>query len=88
MTASPAAIDGAGDDPVERHDADRAAGELEPVDDVADLGDLAARDLDPGQLGATAQAVADRPALLGVGGRAEDEVDQRDRLGADADRGR
>ena len=75
----------AGDDPVERHQADRAAGELDPVDDVADLGDLAAGDLDPGELGAPAQTLPDRPQMLGVGGGAEDEVDQRDRLGADAD---
>ena len=34
---------------------------------LADLGDLAAGDLDPGELGAAAQADADRPADLRVG---------------------
>ena len=75
----------AGDDRVERDEADCAARQLEAVDDVADLGDLATGDLDPGELGAPAQALADRIADLGVGGLAEDEVDEGDRLGADAD---
>ena len=64
---------------------DRRAAELDPGDDLADLGDLAARDLDPGALGAPAQPDPDRPADLGVGFAAEDEVEHRDRLGADAD---
>ena len=59
MTASPGRDRVAGDDRVERHEADRAAGELEPVDDVAELGDLAAGDLDPGRLGARGEADAD-----------------------------
>ncbi len=74
-----------GDDRVEGDDPDRAAGQLEAGDDVADLGDLAARDLDPGDLGTAPEALPDRAAQLRVGGRAEDEVDQGDRLGADAD---
>ena len=76
---------GAVDDRVERDQPDGRAGQLDPGDDVADLGDLAARDLDPGPLGARAQADADRAADLRVGLTAEDEVEHRDRLGADAD---
>ncbi len=85
MTTSPGSDRGAADDPLERDQPDRAAGQLEAVDDVADLGDLAAGNLDPGQLGAAAQPDADRAAELGISGRAEDEVDEGDRLGADAD---
>ena len=52
---------------------------------VAELGELAAGDLDPGQLGAARQADADLLADRGVGGRHGDVVEHRQRLGADAD---
>ena len=55
------------DDRVELDQADGAAAELDPRDDVADLGDLAAGDLDPGELRSAAQADADRAADLRVG---------------------
>ena len=41
----------------------------QPGDDLADLRDLAAGDLDPRELGAAAQADADLAADLGVGRR-------------------
>ena len=75
----------AGDDRVEVDEADRGAAQLDARDDVADLRDLAAGDLDAGLLGAGAEALADLAADLGRRLAAEDEVDQRDRLGADAD---
>jgi hypothetical protein len=73
----------AGDDRVERDEADRRAAELPAFDDVADLCDLAARDLDARLLGTGAQADADLPADVGVGVATEDEVEHRERLGAD-----
>jgi hypothetical protein len=73
------------DDRVQRHQSDCRAAQIPAGDDVAHLGDLAAGDLDPRQLGSGAKPGPDLPAHLGIGLAAEDEVQHRDRLGADAD---
>ena len=75
----------ASDDRVEIDEPDRGTTQLPALDDVADLGDLASRDLDPRLLGAGAETLADLAADLGRCLAAEDEVDEGDRLGADAD---
>ena len=59
--------------------------ELLARDDVADLGDLAAGDLDPRELGTAREPDAELRADLGVRPLGEDEVEHRDRLRADAD---
>ena len=56
-----------------------------PAHHVAELRQLAAGDLDPGQLGAARQADADLLADLRVGPLDRDVVEHRQRLGADAD---
>ena len=56
-----------------------------PRTSCAELGQLAAGDLDPGQLGAARQADADFLADRRVGLLDRDVVEHRQRLGADAD---
>ena len=67
MTASPGAHRGAVDDRVEGDGAEAGAGDVDAADHLAELGELAAGDLDPGQLGAAGQADADLLADLRVG---------------------
>ncbi len=76
---------GAVDDRVERDGAEAGAGDVEAAHHVAELRQLAAGDLDPGQLGAAGQADADLLADLRVGALDRDVVEHRQRLGADAD---
>ena len=86
MTASPGSIRAPSTIASSATSADRAAAQLPAGDDVADLGDLAARDLDPGELGAAAAGPTPiRSQTSGFGLAAEDEVEHRDRLRADAD---
>ena len=73
------------DDLVEGDAADRHSHQIEALDDVLELRRLAARDRDLRHPGALAQAGADRIEHGGVGVRDRDVVEQRERLGADAD---
>ena len=59
--------------------------EVEAVDDLAELCELAAGDLDPGKLGPAAKPLADLAQDAGVGRRHGDVVEHRERLRADAD---
>ena len=85
ITGSPGSHRRAVDDRVEGDGAEAGAGDVEAADQVAELGELAAGDLDPGQLGAARQADADLLADLRVGALDRDVVEHRQRLGADAD---
>ena len=58
---------GAVDDRVEGDGAEAGAGDVDAADQVAELGELAAGDLDPGQLGAAGQPDADLLADRRVG---------------------
>ena len=73
------------DDRVEGDGAEAGARDVDSADHVAELGELAAGDLDPGQLGPARQADADLLADLRVGAVDRDVVEHRQRLGADAD---
>ena len=81
---------GSGDDLVERDRADAGGGEVEAArrgmaaDQLRQHGDLAAGDLDSGELGAALEADADLPHHLGVGALDGEVVEHRERLGADA----
>ena len=55
------------------------------LDQLGELGELAAGDLDPRQLGALGEARPDLPADLRVGALDGEVVEHRKRLGADAD---
>ena len=59
MTASPGSIAAPRDQRVERDDPEAGAGQVEAADQLAELGQLAADDLDPRLLGAARQARAD-----------------------------
>jgi hypothetical protein len=76
---------GAVDDRVEGDGAEAGSGDVEAAHHLAQLGQLASRDLDPGQLRAPGQADADLLADLRVGALDRDVVEHRQRLGADAD---
>jgi hypothetical protein len=84
MTASPA-HGGAVDHLVERDAAHRHADKVEARHHVLELRGLAAGDRDARHLGARAQAGADGVEHDRVGVRHRDVVDERERLGADAD---
>ena len=73
------------DDLVEGDGAEAGAGDVDAADHLAELGQLAAGDLDPGQLRAARQADADFGADRRVGPVDRDVVEHRQRLGADAD---
>ncbi len=85
ITGSPGLHRRAVDDRVEGDGAEAGAGDVEAAHHVAQLGQLAAGDLDAGQLGAARQADADLLADLRVGALDRDVVEHRQRLGADAD---
>src|SRR5262249_62383241 len=70
---------------VGRPAADRHADEIETLDDVLELRGLAAGDRDTGLARALAQADADGIEHGGVGALDRDVVDQRQRLGPDAE---
>ena len=76
---------GAVDDRVEGDGAEAGAGDVDAADQVAELGQLAAGDLDPGQLRPARQADPDFLADRRVGLLDRDVVEHRQRLGADAD---
>src|SRR5262249_9511622 len=73
------------DDPFKIDAADRHAHEIEAADHIAELRDLAARDRDLRHLGAPAKSGADRIEHGRVGHLDRDVIDERQRLGADAD---
>ncbi len=73
------------DDLVEGDRAEAGAGDVDAADHLAELGQLAAGDLDPGQLGAARQPDPDFGADRRVGAVDRDVVEHRQRLGADAD---
>ena len=84
----------AGDDASSATVPDAGAHEVEArrrgvaADQLGQLGQLAAGDLDAGLLGAGLQAERDVAQHVGLGALDGEVVEQRQRLGADADRGR
>src|SRR5262245_11994502 len=74
------------DDPIERHDADRHADQIETSDHLLELGYHAARDLDPGLSGALGKPLCDGAEDFGIGFLDRDVIDHRHRPCADADR--
>ena len=75
---------GAGDDRIEIDGPEARADEVQAAHDLPDLRELAARDLDPGQLGTAAQSAAER-AHHRIGFGNGDVVEHRERLCPDAD---
>ena len=73
------------DDLVQGDGAEAGAGDVDAADHLAELGQLAAGDLDPGQFRAAGEADADFGADRRVGAVDRDVVEHRQRLGADAD---
>ena len=75
----------AGDDPVERHGADRGARQVETAHDVFELCGFAARYRDAGLLGTDGKPDPDRLEDLRIDVLDGDVIDERQRSGADAD---
>ena len=67
MITSPETTVGAVDDRVEPDRAEAGPGDVEALDQVTDLGQLTAGDLDPGELGSAGQSDSDLLALFRVG---------------------
>ena len=85
MTASPGCERGAGDHLVQRDGAEAGSGEVEAADQLAELGELAADDLDAGQLCARREALADLGCDRSVGPVHGEVVHHRQRACPDAD---
>ncbi len=75
----------ADDDPVERHQSDRRADQIEAAHDVAQLGDLAARNRDAGLPRPFGETDRDAVEHRRIGPLDSDVIDQRQRLRADAE---
>ena len=74
----------ADDDAVERHGADRRPDQVEPLDQIRQLRDLAAADRDPGLACALGEPRGERVEHRRVGPVGRDVVDHRQRPRADA----